>query len=83
LCLSPIGLSAMTKLAPARLGGFIMGLWFVSISIGDLLAGKAGSLFESMALPTLFGWVAIIALAASVVLALLIRPTVRMMEGVK
>jgi len=83
LCLSPIGLSAMTKLAPARLGGFIMGLWFVSISIGDLLAGKAGSLFESMALPTLFGANAAIALAACVVLVLLIRPTVKMMSGVK
>jgi POT family proton-dependent oligopeptide transporter len=83
LCLSPIGLSAMTKLAPECLGGFIMGLWFVSISIGDFLAGTAGSLFESMALPTLFGSVAAIALAACVVLALLVRPTVKMMAGVK
>lgn len=83
LCLSPVGLSAMTKLAPQRLGGFIMGLWFVSISIGDWLAGKAGSLYESLPLPTLFGAAALTGIVAAVVVAALIRPTVRMMGGVK
>jgi POT family proton-dependent oligopeptide transporter len=83
LCLSPVGLSAMTKLAPERVGGFMMGVWFLSISIGDWLAGKAASVYESMALPTLFGTVAMFSLGAAVVLALLIRPTVRMMSGVK
>ena len=83
LCLSPVGLSAMTKLAPARVGGFIMGLWFVSISIGDYLAGKAASVYESMSLPTLFGTVAVFGIGAGLVLVLLIRPTVRLMSGVK
>jgi len=82
LCLSPVGLSAMTKLAPVRVAGLIMGLFFVSISIGDYLAGKAASVYESMPLPTLFGSVALFAVAAAVVLALLIRPTVRLMSGV-
>ena len=83
MCLSPVGLSAMTKLAPARVAGLMMGLWFVSISIGDYLAGKAASVYESMALPTLFGAVAALAFVAAVVLAVLIRPTVRLMSGVK
>ena len=39
LCLSPIGLSMVTKLAPARLAGFAMGAWFLSIAIGNNLAG--------------------------------------------
>ncbi|MEP6634607.1 MAG: MFS transporter, partial [Luteimonas sp.] len=39
LCLSPIGLSMTTKLAPARLTGFAMGAWFLSIAIGNNLAG--------------------------------------------
>ncbi|HEV2990006.1 MAG TPA: peptide MFS transporter [Candidatus Angelobacter sp.] len=82
LCLSPVGLSAMTKLAPQRAVGFIMGIWFLASSIGNWLAGKAGSLFESMPLPNLFGWVAGIAFAAALVLALLIKPTKRMMGGV-
>jgi len=83
LCLSPIGLSAMTKLAPDRAQGFVMGIWFLSTSIGNWLAGRAVSLEASMALPTLFGSVAAFSIAAAVLLALLIRPTVRLMAGVK
>ncbi len=82
LCLSPVGLSAMTKLAPARAVGFVMGIWFLATSIGDWLAGKAGSLFESMPLPRLFGSVAAICLVAAVVLVVLIKPTKKMMSGV-
>ena len=40
LCLSPIGLSMVTKLAPARMVGATMGAWFLSISIGNNLAGQ-------------------------------------------
>jgi POT family proton-dependent oligopeptide transporter len=83
LCLSPVGLSAMTKLAPARVAGFIMGMWFLSTSIGNWLAGKAASLYSSMPLPTLFGSVAAFSIVAALVLAVLIRPTVRLMQGVK
>jgi POT family proton-dependent oligopeptide transporter len=39
LCLSPIGLSMVTKLAPVRLVGFGMGGWFLSTGIGNNLAG--------------------------------------------
>ena len=83
LCLSPVGLSAMTKLAPARVAGFMMGLWFVSISVGDYFAGKAASVYESMALGTLFGTVAALGIGGAVVMAMLIKPTVRLMSGVK
>jgi len=83
LCLSPVGLSAMTKLAPDRAQGFVMGIWFLSTSIGNWLAGKAVSLEASMALPTLFGSVAAFSIVAAVLLALMIRPTVRLMAGVK
>ena len=83
LCLSPIGLSAMTKLAPDGAQGFVMGIWFLSTSIGNWLAGRAVSLESSMSLPTLFGTVATFSLAAALVLALLIKPTVRLMSGVK
>ena len=39
LCLSPIGLSMTTKLAPSRLAGMAMGCWFLSIAIGNNMAG--------------------------------------------
>jgi POT family proton-dependent oligopeptide transporter len=83
LCLSPIGLSAMTKLAPVRVGGLIMGVWFLSISIGNFLAGRAASLYETLPLPTLFGAVGGFVIAASLVLMLIVRPTERLMSGVK
>jgi POT family proton-dependent oligopeptide transporter len=83
MCLSPVGLSAMTKLAPARVAGMMMGLFFVSLSIGDYLAGTAASLYESMPLPELFGVVAAISFVAALVLVLLVKPTVRLMGGVK
>ena len=83
LCLSPVGLSAMTKLAPARVAGLMMGVWFLSISIGDYLAGMAASVYESMPLPALFGTVAAFGIGAAFLAALLIRPTVRLMSGVK
>jgi proton-dependent oligopeptide transporter, POT family len=83
LCLSPVGLSATTKLAPDRAAGFMMGIWFLSISIGNWLAGKAAALYSSMPLPTLFGSVAAVTIGAAVVLAILVKPTVRLMSGVK
>jgi POT family proton-dependent oligopeptide transporter len=83
LCLSPVGLSAMSKLAPDRAAGFMMGIWFVSISIGNWLAGKAASLYSYYSVPTLFGAVAIFSMIATLILALLIKPTVRLMGEVK
>jgi len=83
LSLSPVGLSAMSKLAPDRAAGFMMGIWFLSISIGNWLAGKAVSLSASMAMPTLFGAVAGFSMVAALALAVLIKPTVRLMSGVK
>jgi POT family proton-dependent oligopeptide transporter len=82
MCLSPVGLSAMTKLAPARAAGFAMGIWFLSTSVGEWLAGKAGSHFGSMPLPKLFGISAVVPLIAAGALALLIKPTKRLMSGV-
>ncbi len=80
LCLSPVGLSAMTRLAPARIAGLTMGVWFLATSVGNYLGGRVGGLYESFSLPQLFGVVATFALAAAVVLALLIRPIRRMLE---
>jgi POT family proton-dependent oligopeptide transporter len=42
LCLSPVGLSAMTRLAPLHLASFIMGAWFYMTAVGQFIAGKIG-----------------------------------------
>jgi proton-dependent oligopeptide transporter, POT family len=83
LCLSPVGLSMVTKLAPARIVGFMMGWWFLSIAVGNKLAGMAGGLFETLPLPQLFGAVALTTFVAAAILLLLTRPLKRLMGGVR
>jgi POT family proton-dependent oligopeptide transporter len=80
LCLSPVGLSAMSRLAPVRIAGLVMGVWFLALSVGNYLAGMASSLYEEMPLPNLFTMVSLTALVSAVVLGLLIRPIQRMLQ---
>ncbi len=54
LCLSPVGLSSMTKLAPPRIVGQMMGVWFLASSVGNFIGGQVGSLFESFPLHQIF-----------------------------
>ena len=79
LCLSPVGLSAMSVLAPVRIAGLVMGVWFLALSVGNYLAGMASSFYETMPLPKLFTIVTVIALATALVLTLLIKPIRKMM----
>jgi POT family proton-dependent oligopeptide transporter len=74
LCLSPVGLSAMTRLAPARAVGMMMGVWFLADSVGGFIGGRISSLYESFSLPTLFGIVAAFCFVVAAALVLLIRP---------
>ena len=74
LCLSPIGLSTTTKLAPARMVGLMLGVWFLSISIGSYIAGLTTRLFagnDPSVLTRGFGIFAGITLLAAVILAVL------------
>ncbi|MFB3777229.1 MAG: peptide MFS transporter [Bryobacteraceae bacterium] len=83
LCLSPVGLSAMTKLAPQKIGGLLMGAWFLSLSVGNYLGGRIASLYESFSVVTLFWLVAAVGTGAALLLAFLVRPTKALMTGVK
>jgi proton-dependent oligopeptide transporter, POT family len=80
LCLSPVGLSAMTRLAPQRIVGLVLGIWFLATSLGNYMAGFASSMYETMPLPTLFAVVTGIALTATLLMAVLIGPIRRMLE---
>ncbi|MGH9944339.1 MAG: peptide MFS transporter [Pyrinomonadaceae bacterium] len=74
LCLSPVGLSTFSKLAPARIVGLMMGVWFLSLSIGNFAAGRVAGLFDENAegaLVRLFGSVAVVTIVAAVLLAAL------------
>jgi POT family proton-dependent oligopeptide transporter len=82
MCLSPVGLSVVTKLSPIRIVGLMMGVWFLATAVGNKLAGFAAGFFSSMPLPTLFGWVAVIALVAAVLMFLLVKPVRKLMGEV-
>jgi POT family proton-dependent oligopeptide transporter len=82
LCLSPVGLSAVTKLAPTRIVSLMMGVFFLSNSLGNKLAGWTAGFFSSMPLSQLFGAVAAVCLVAAVIMFALVRPVKRMMGGV-
>jgi len=74
LCLSPVGLSTTTKLSPGRMVGLMLGVWFLSISIGSYIAGLATGLFagnDNSALTRGFGIFAGITLLAAIILAVL------------
>jgi POT family proton-dependent oligopeptide transporter len=78
LCLSPVGLSAMTKLAPQRIAGLIMGIFFLAISVGDYISGRLASVYDTMPLPKLFGTVGASAIVLAAVLALCNAPMKRL-----
>ena len=80
--LSPVGLSTVTKLAPARVTSLMMGVWFLASAVGNYLGGRTAGLYETLPLWQLFGLVAATAIGGGLVLALLIRPIRRLMGGV-
>ena len=83
LCISPVGLSAVTKLAPLRIVGLMMGVWFLSNAFGNKLAGWAAGFFSAMPLNTLFGIVTAVLIGASVVMFALVPPAKKLMGGAR
>jgi POT family proton-dependent oligopeptide transporter len=74
LCLSPIGLSSITRLSPHRYVGQMMGIWFMGAALGNLVAGRIAGLIESLPLPQLFGSVTLFAIGAGAVLLIFTKP---------
>ena len=76
LCISPIGLSAITKLSPERRVGQMMGIWFVGAALGNLFAGLIGGSLENLLAADLFRTVAMIIGGAGIV-AIIAVPQVK------
>ena len=83
LCLSPVGLSMVTKLAPARLVGLMMGVWFFATAMGNYVAGWVAGFLQDRPYSQVFSAAALNLVIATVILALLIIPIKKMMRGVK
>jgi POT family proton-dependent oligopeptide transporter len=83
LCLSPVGLSAMNRLAPSYLASLIMGAWFYMTAVGNFVAGKIGeatgaeggemSKAKLLSIYEMFGWISI----GAAVAVLLLSPIVK------
>ncbi len=83
LCLSPVGLSTVTKLAPVRYTSLTMGVWFIGMALGNLLAGILGGFFDetdTTRMTVLFGSMAAASILSAGVLAVLV-PKVRKLMG--
>jgi POT family proton-dependent oligopeptide transporter len=82
MCLSPVGLSTVTKLAPVKLVGIMMGVWFLAAAFGSKLAGYLSGFYVPQAgtLVTLYGSIAVGLLISAGLLALL-TPKVKKLMG--
>jgi POT family proton-dependent oligopeptide transporter len=86
LCLSPVGLSSVTKLSPRRLTGQMMGIWFLATALGNLIAGLVAGEFKADAverMPLMYLQVTILPAMAAFSLIILAGPIRRWMGGVK
>ncbi|OAB79810.1 peptide MFS transporter [Cochleicola gelatinilyticus] len=87
LCVSPVGLSYVSKLAPVKLVGLMFGVWFVANFIANLTAGVTGSyidpIVEEYGMTTFFMIFTLIPIGAGVVMLILNRTLIRMMHGIR
>ena len=85
LAISPVGLSATTKLAPQRYVGQMMGIWFVGAALGNLIAGQVAGDFDPndiAAFPAQYWQIVMTAGGAGLIFLVLSRPIRKLMGGV-
>ena len=85
LCLSPVGLSYTTKLAPKRFVGQLMGMWFLSLSLGNLAAGLIAGEFDANntnAMPGQYMHIVYFAVGLGAVLLAISRPVKKLMGNI-
>jgi POT family proton-dependent oligopeptide transporter len=86
LCLSPVGLSYFTKLAPRRFVGQMMGMWFLATSLGNLIASLIAGEFDAnnvQAMPGQYLHIVYFSVGLGAVLLILSRPVKKLMGGVQ
>jgi proton-dependent oligopeptide transporter, POT family len=83
LCLSPVGLSMVTKLSPPRIVGLMMGVWFLATALGNYVAGWAAGFIQNRTYSEVFMTVFLTTAVVTLILAVLIPPIKKLMGGVK
>lgn len=82
LCLSPVGLSMVTKLAPLRLGSLMMGVWFLSSFIANFLSGYLVQFFASMGALTIFAIISGVVIGLGLIVLVISNQLKKMMHGI-
>ena len=82
LYLSPVGLSFVTKVAPARMVSMLMGVWFLANFFGNYLSGWLGTFYEKMSRDQFFLLLAVLGVSAGAVIALVSRPLHKVLRDV-
>ena len=90
ICLYPVGLSAVTKLAPKRLAGQLMGIFFIALAYGNLIAGLFGGNFDKQAINAnpsllldLFGAVMKVMLISGIIVLIFSKPIRKLMGNIR
>lgn len=87
LCLSPVGLSYVSKLSPKKLIGLMFGVWFISSFVANLLGGITGSyidyIVETYSMASFFMIFTLIPIGAGLIMLLLNSKLVKMMHGIR
>jgi len=86
LCLSPVGLSYVSKLAPVKLVGLMFGVWFAASAVANYLAGFTGSFIDKISgtysISIFFLIYFFLSITAGIIMILLAKPIKRMMHGI-
>ncbi|WP_085521229.1 peptide MFS transporter [Tuberibacillus sp. Marseille-P3662] len=80
LCLSPIGLSLVSKMSPVKYASFLMGIWFLSNAAANYLAAKVGILTTQLGYFEIYLYVGIVAMILGVVLLCITKPIQKLMH---
>lgn len=83
LCLSPVGLSVVTKLAPVKLASLLMAVWLLSSSVANFLGGYIAAYVEKLGTGQVFTYISGFVIACGILLLLLSKKISKMMHGVK
>ena len=83
LCLSPVGLSVVTKLSPPKLASVLMGVWLLSSFVANIVGGFLASSVESMGAGKIFLYVALFVIFCGIVLISLNKFMLKLMNGVR
>ncbi|MFN5983511.1 MAG: peptide MFS transporter [Fluviicola sp.] len=83
LCISPVGLSVVTKLAPIKLASMLMGVWMLSTFVANILGGFISAYVEKLGAGLIFSSIGIFVIGLGVIMLLVSKKLSKMMHGVK